>query len=87
MSFRELKRFRLSNSDLDFVVETGAPEVSDKANLKKIIREDEDFRNTFISDEKVFRRVMDDEAILLKISPVLFFTDHYLKYRRQVLFA
>jgi hypothetical protein len=73
MSFGELKRFRLSDSDLDFVVKTAAPEVSDKANLKKIILEDEDFRNTFMSDEKVFRRLMDDEAILLKISPALFF--------------
>ncbi len=64
---------RLSDGDLDFLIETVHPEVIDKIRLKQIIREDEGFRNTFITDEKVFRRIIDDEEILLKISPVLFF--------------
>jgi hypothetical protein len=38
---------------LDFLVETGTPEVRNKARLKEIIREDEDFRNTLIVDESV----------------------------------
>ena len=64
---------RLSERDLDFLVETACPEVTDKSRLKQIIREDEDFRNTFISDEKVFGKLMDDEEIFIKISPTLFF--------------
>ena len=64
---------RLSTRDLDFLIETVSPDVTDKTRLKLIIDEDEDFRNTFVSDEKVFRRVMDDEEIFLKISPSLFF--------------
>ena len=64
---------RLSVKDLDFLIETVSPEVTDKPRLKLIIEEDEDFRNTFISDQKVFKRVMDDEEIFLKISPSLFF--------------
>ena len=64
---------RLSDKDLDFLIETVHPEVIDKLKLKQIIREDEAFRNTFIADEKVFRRLMDDEEIFLKISPTLFF--------------
>lgn len=44
----------LSNRDLDFLVEAAAPGVGDKSNLKRIIREDEDFRNSFVGDEKVF---------------------------------
>lgn len=64
---------RLSDRDLDFLVETASPEVTDKPRLKQIIREDEDFRNTFIGDEKVFRRLMDDEEVFLKISPTFFF--------------
>jgi hypothetical protein len=68
-----LKHLRLSEGDLDFLVETACPEVMDKSRLKQVIREDEDFRNTFISDEKVFGRLMDDEEIFLKISPPLFF--------------
>lgn len=64
---------RLSDSDLGFLIETVSPNVTDKSRLKRIIEEDEDFRNTFICDQKVFRRVMDDEEIFLKISPTLFF--------------
>jgi len=68
-----LKHFRLSDRDLDFLVDTASPEVTNKPKLKQIIREDEDFRNSFIADEKVFRTLMDDEEIFLKISPSLFF--------------
>lgn len=67
------RRLRLSDRDLDFLVETASPEVTDKPRLKQIITEDEDFRNTFIGDEKVFRRLMVDEEIFLKISSTLFF--------------
>ena len=73
MSRLKLKGLRLSERDLDFLVETASPEVTDKPRLKQIIREDEDFRNTFICDEKVFRRLMDNEELFLKISPTLFF--------------
>jgi len=67
------KGLRLSSRDLDFLVETTSPEVRDKPKVKEIIKKDQDFRNTFIQDAKVFRRVMDDDEILLKISPSLFF--------------
>ena len=73
MSLLNLRALKLSDRDLDFLVETASPEVRDKYRLKQIIREDDDFRNTFIGDEKVFQRVMDDDEILLKISPTLFF--------------
>jgi len=73
MSLTHFKRLRLSESDLDFLVETASPEVADKTKLKHILREDEDFRVSFVGDEKVFTRVMDDEEIFLKISPHLFF--------------
>lgn len=73
MSPQKIKILRLSDRDLDFLVETVHPEVVDKVKLKKIVREDEDFRNSFISDEKIFRRLIGDEEIFLKISPVLFF--------------
>jgi hypothetical protein len=64
---------RFSDRDLDFLVEAVHPEVIDKLKLRQILREDEGFRNKFITDEKVFRRLMDDEEIFLKISPILFF--------------
>jgi len=73
MPKQQLRGLKLSNRDLDFLVETVSPEVTDKFRLKQIIREDENFRTKFISDEKAFKRVMDDEEILLKISPTLLF--------------
>ncbi len=73
MSDWKAKKMRLTERDFEFLVETRSPEVSDKWELKQILREDEDFRNSFISDEKIFRRLMDDDQILLKISPTLYF--------------
>jgi hypothetical protein len=64
---------KLSERDLDFLVESAAPHVTDKTKLKRLLQEDEDFRNSFVVDERVFLRVMDDEEILLKISSPLFF--------------
>jgi len=69
----EGRNLKLSEGDLNFLTETVSPDVRDKLKLKMIIREDEDFRNTFIGDERVFRRVMDDDEIFVKISPNLFF--------------
>lgn len=73
MANHKLKKLRLTDRDLKFLVETVSPGVSDKGRLIRIIREDEDFRNSFISDEKVFRKLMDDEEVLVKISPTLYF--------------
>jgi hypothetical protein len=66
-------RWRLSDRDLDFLIAAAAPGVRDKPGLKKVIGEDEDFRNASIGDEKVFRRLMDDDRNFLKISSVFFF--------------
>jgi hypothetical protein len=63
----------ITDRDLDFLVETVHPEVIDKLRLKEIIREDEGLRSTFIADEKVFRRLMNDDEIFLTTSPRLFF--------------
>ena len=69
----ELNKSRLLNRDLDFLVRTASPEAADKASLKKIIQNDPDFRTRYVSDENVFRTVIDDDQALLKISPTLFF--------------
>jgi hypothetical protein len=73
MSSEKSKTWRLTGRDLDFLVDTVSPEVSDKSRLKQIILTDENFRNTFIGNDKVFNRVMRDDEILLKISAPLFF--------------
>jgi hypothetical protein len=73
MARSKFRSLRLSDKDLDFLVETTSPGVIDKPKLKQILREDQKLRDTFIGDEKVFRRLMDEEEIFLKISPALFF--------------
>jgi hypothetical protein len=62
------KAWRLVGRDLEFLIDTVSPGVGDKPALKQIIRTDEDFRNTFIGNAKVFKRVMGNDEILLKIS-------------------
>ena len=66
-------RLRLSDRDLDFLVDVAAPEVRNTSQLKTILREDDGFCRSFIADDKVFRRIMDDDEIVVKISPALFF--------------
>ena len=39
---QKLKGLRLSDRDLNFLVETVSPEITDKLKLKQIIREDEE---------------------------------------------
>lgn len=63
----------LKDKDLQFLVQTVSPEVTDQARLIEILRADHDFCLKFIEDERVFRRIMADEEIFLKISPALFF--------------
>jgi hypothetical protein len=72
MSYRFIK-LGLSDNDLDFLIETVSPEVSDRSRLKQVIQEDKDFRNAYLTDKTIFRRLMDDDEALLRISPALFF--------------
>ena len=65
--------FRLTQRDLEFLVKTASPDVRDKFRLQQILRKDVDFRNKYVSDENVFRCVIEDEEALLKISPTLYF--------------
>ncbi len=73
MSLSHPKQLRLSEGDLDFLVETVSPGATDKFGLKRILREDEVLRNAFIQDEQVVKRVIEDDQVFLRISPPLFF--------------
>ncbi len=63
----------LTAADLEFLVSIAAPETADKARLKQIIVEDEDFRNAFIEDARTIRKAVSDKDTFLKISPRLYF--------------
>ena len=70
---RKLNQRQLSERDLDFLVESSPVEVTNKAGLKRVLDTDEDFLVSYITDEKVFRRVMNDEQTFLRLSLPLFF--------------
>lgn len=67
------KQLSLSERDLEFLIETASPGGTDKFGLKRILREDNVLRNAFIRDERVIRKVIEDEQVFLRISPPLFF--------------
>ena len=73
MPASDFKKLRLSDNDLDFLVETVSPDVRDKKRLKEILRDDEDFKKSFICHEKVYQAILFDDEIFIKISPTLFF--------------
>ena len=73
MTASDYKKLRLSDNDLDFLVETVSPDVRDKKRLKEILRDDEDFKKSFICHEKVYQAILFDDEIFIKISPTLFF--------------
>jgi len=62
-----------SDSDLLFLVETTMPERDDKKQVVALIRDDADFIDALLGDEKVFQRLLGDEEIVFKVSPSLFF--------------
>ncbi len=64
---------RLSDSDLEFLVGEVAPHVSNSQGMMRAIRQNEDLRAAVAGDDRVFRRVVEDEEILVKISPALYF--------------
>ena len=66
MSPVNARKLKWPERDLNFLIDTAAPERRNKRRLRQIITEDEDFRHSFITDEKVFRRVMNDQEIFLK---------------------
>lgn len=75
---------RFTDADLEFLVETAAPEVSDKARLKKLISADEDLRNAFIEDEKTSQEILTDREPFVKISAKLYFEILLRKTRREL---
>ena len=62
-----------TDRDLDFVVENVARGASDPEALKRLVREDPEFRAAMVGDENLLDRVLSDEEVFLHISPSLYF--------------
>ena len=54
MSIKKLTSLRLSDRDLDFLIETLSPDSADKSRIRQILGEDADFRNAFLQEERLF---------------------------------
>jgi hypothetical protein len=72
------------DADLEFLAATGAPEVGDRQRLKRLLAEDGDFREAFLEDERVFRRIILDKDAFLRISPRLYFEVLLRRTRREI---
>ncbi|MCL5966365.1 MAG: hypothetical protein M1550_04010 [Deltaproteobacteria bacterium] len=76
--------FGLTAADLDFLTSVVAPDAHDRDRLKRILHEDEDFRNSFIEDDRVLGRVIADKEVFLKISPRLYFEILLRRVRKEL---
>ena len=63
----------ISESDLDFVVSTLAPNAADPEALKRLAVSDAQFRDAMLGDEALLERILNDDEIFLFISPPLYF--------------
>ena len=59
--------------DLDFLIGEASPQASNKARLRQMILEDQEFRQAIVGDERVFQRVIGDAEVMVKLSPALYF--------------
>ncbi len=77
-------QIRLAEKDLDFVVRTVVTKRGDFENIKGIIRDKPDLINALLDDPKLFQRITNEEEILIKISPYLFFEILLRQARREI---
>jgi hypothetical protein len=75
---------RYTDADLEFLVETAAPEVGDKARMRQVIKLDEDLRIAFIEDENTCQRILTDREPFVKISAQLYFEILLRKTRKEL---
>jgi hypothetical protein len=68
------RQIHLSDSDLRFVVQVVATQRQDHDRVVEIVRDKPDMLDVMLEDDQLFRRVTEDEEVLLEISPWLLFT-------------
>jgi hypothetical protein len=73
----------MTEQDLDFVVETVATQRQDREQVKAIVRDKADFIEVMLDDQRLFRRVMEEEA-WVRISPYLLFTVLLRQARKDI---
>ena len=76
--------FILSDADLKFIVETLTPDSRDHARVTQAVRDKPDILDAMIGDPRLVDRVMDDEEVVVYISPRLLFTILLRQTRRDL---
>ena len=74
----------LPESDILFLVETALPGRTDREQAAALIRDDADFIDALLGDERVFDRLMNDDEVLVRVSPRLFFAVLLKRARRDL---
>ena len=76
--------FILSDSDLEFIVETVTPDARDRARVATLVRDKPDILDAMIGDPRLVQRILDDEEAIVHVSPRLLFTILLRKTRRDL---
>ena len=63
----------LTDRDLDFLVCAISASGRESSGVRKAIKHDRYYRKAVVSDRRVFFKITEDEEVLLKISPRLYF--------------
>ena len=69
---RPLRR-RISDADLELIMEEAAPWEGDRGGLRRHMEEDEAFRGALLGHERVFDRLMNDRDLMVRVSPPVYF--------------
>ena len=74
----------LTEGDLDFIVRATSSRRTDYDRIREIVRDKPDILEILLEDERLYQRIVEDDHILLKISPRLLFTVLLRRVRRQL---
>lgn len=69
-----IEKWRLTGSDLRFLVESLMPASRDKEHAATQLQTDEELINTMLDDDRLFQRLISEKDMPLQVSPWLFFT-------------
>ena len=77
-------KMRLTESDLRFVVETVATRRRDHDHIIELVREKEELLNVMLDDPKLAERLLNEEEVLVRVSPYLMFAVLLRRVRRDL---
>lgn len=77
-------KWRLTPGDVEFLIKVLIPDRVGDAKIAAQIQEDEQLLEAMLDDERIFRRLTQDQDILVHVSPWLFFTVLLRRARREM---